>query len=247
MIETWRIWAPSALTVAGLALGLIASIQEFRFQRLTHVDAAAFVNGQPIGRDDVERALASFGADKRAQLTREDRNKVLERLIEDELLAQRAVSLGLAASDPNARKVLIRGLIDSLVATAPPPTEAELRQYFEANAGLFRGAEMFVVTPVEGTARQLPASAMTIDKLKDYLGEGAETLRGVPAGGVAGPFAFAGQTFKLRVVSRNGGAPTSFDAAREAVSARFIVERDGRRLRAYLESLKRAAKIERPE
>lgn len=247
MIETWRIWAPSVLTVTGLGLGLIASIQEFRFQRLTHGDAAAFVNGQPIGRDDVERALASFGADKRAQLTREDRNKVLERLIEDELLAQRAVSLGLPASDPNARKVLIRGLIDSLVATAPPPTEAELRQYFEANTGLFRGAEMFVVTPIEGAARQLPSSAMTIDKLKDYLGEEAESLRGVPAGGVAGPFAFAGQEFKLRVVSRSGGATTSFDAAREAVSARYIVERDGRRLRAYLESLKRAAKIERAE
>lgn len=247
MIQNWRIWAPAALTLAGLCLGLIASIQEIRLQRLAHGDAAAFVNGQPIARDDVERALASFGADKRAQLTREDRDKVLERLIEDELLAQRAVSLGLAATDPNARKVLIRGLIDSLVAAAPPPSEAELRAFFEANADLFRGAEMIAVAPVQGASRGLPASAMTIDKLKDYLGEAAEGLREVPVGGVAGPFRFAGQDFTLRVVSRSGGAPTTFEASREAVTARFVVERDGRRVRAYLESLKRAAKIERAE
>lgn len=247
MIQDWRNWAPAAFTVAGLCLGLVAAIQEFHLQRFTHADAAAFVNGQPIAQDDVERALASFGADKRAQLTRADRDTVLERLIEDELLAQRAISLGLPATDPNARKVLIRRLIDSLVAAAPPPTEAELRAYFAANANLFRGADMITVAPVDGTARGLPGSAMTIEKLKDYLGETAESLRNVPAGGVAGPFRFAGKSFRLRVVSRSGGAQGTFEAARETVLARFIVERDGRRLRSYIDNLKRAAKIERVE
>jgi hypothetical protein len=247
MIQDWRNWAPASATVAGLCLGLFAAIQEFHAQRLTHGDAAAFVNGQPIAQEDVERALASFGADKRAQLTREDQDKVLERLIEDELLAQRAISLGLPASDPAARKVLIRGLIDSLVAAAPPPTEAELRAYFEANAELFRGADMIAVAPIDSGVRGLPGSAMTIDKLKDYLGETAESLRSVAVGDVAGPFRFAGQDFTLRVVSRSGGAPATFEASREAVLARFVVERDGRRLRSYIDSLKRAAKIERVE
>lgn len=247
MIQHWRNWAPAALTIAGLCLGLIAAIQEVHLQRLTHADAAAFVNGQPIAQEDVERALASFGADKRAQLTREDRDKVLERLIEDELLAQRAVSLGLPTNDPNARKVLIRGLIDSLVAAAPAPAEDELRRYFEANPSLFQGADLIAVAPVEGAVRGLPATAMTVDKLKDYLGETAERLRQVPAGGVTGPFRFAGQDFTLRVVSRTGGAPPRFEATQDEVRARFIVERDGRRLRSYIDSLKRAAKIERVE
>jgi hypothetical protein len=247
MIENWRVWAPAALTIAGLGLGLIAAIEEFHFQRLAHPGTAAFVNGQPIAEEDVERALASLGADRRAELTRADRDKVLERLIEDELLAQRAIALGLAASDPGARKVLIRGLIDSLVAAATAPTEDDLRAYFSANADLFRGPDMISLTPAEGQARGLPATAMTVDKLKDYLGGGAEALRDVPPGGVAGPFAFAGQNFKLRVVSRSGGEPARFEDVRAAVEARYVVERDGRRLRAYLDGLKRAAKIERVE
>lgn len=247
MIGTWRDWAPAALTVLGLALGLTASIRELNFQRLAHGDAAALVNGQPISREDVERALASVGADRRAALTRQDRDKVLERLIEDELLAQRAVSLGLASTDPNARKVLIRGLIDSLVAAAPAPSEDEMRAFFEANPDLFSGADVIAVTPVGAAVPGLPTTPMTIDKLKDYLGGDAESLRGLAAGDSAGPFKFAGQEFRLRIASRNGGAPATFETAREAVAARFIAERDGRRLRGYLESLKRAAKIERME
>jgi hypothetical protein len=243
----WRDWLPAALTIAGLCFGTIAAIQEFRLQRLAHSDAAAFVNGQPIAQDDVERALAALGADRRAALTRADRDKVLERLIEDELLAQRAVALGLAANDPNARKVLIRGLIDSLVAAAPPPAEDDLRRYFDANANIFRGADLIAVAPAEGVVKGLPSTPMTIEKLKDYVGETAETLRDVPVGGAAGPFRFAGQEFRLRVVSRSGGARATFDASRDAVLARYVVERDGRRVRAYLDGLKRSAKIERVE
>jgi hypothetical protein len=245
MIPTWRDWAPAAFTLAGLCLGLIAAIQEIHLQRLAHRDAAAFVNGQPIDEVDVERALSSLGADRRAALTREDRDKVLERLIEDELLAQHAVALGLATSDPNARKILIRSLIDSLVAAEPPPSEAELRSFFDANPDLFRTGDMIAVAAVDGAVPGLPPSAMTIDKLKDYLGAEAENLRAVPVGGVAGPFRFAGQSFSVRVVRRSGGAAATFEQARDAVTARYVVERDGRRLRSYIDGLKRSAKIER--
>lgn len=245
MMPSWRNWAPAALTIAGLGLGLAAAIQDIHLQKLSHPDAAAFVNGQPIAEDDLERALASMGSDRRAALTREDRNRVLERLIEDELLAQRAIALGLPATDPNARKVLVRGLIDSLVAAAPAPTESELRTYYEANRELFRGASMLSVSPVGAAAPGLPSTPMTIDKLKDYLGGAAEVLATTPEGGTAGPFSFAGQTFRLKVTARTGGAPQSFDQARDAVSARFTVERDGQRLRSYIDSLKRSATIER--
>jgi hypothetical protein len=247
MTGSWRVWAPAALTIAGLCLGMAASIQEVRLQRLAHGDAAAFVNGQPIMSDDVERALASMGADRRAALTQADRRKVLERLIEDELLAQRAVALGLPVSDPNARKVLIRGLIDSLVATAPAPTGDELRRYYNANPGLFREADLISVAPEGGPVRGLPATPMTIDKLKDYLGGGAEALAAVPVGGTAGPFSFAGQSFRVRVTARIGGGSPPFDQARDAVLTQYIAVRDGQRLRSYIDSLKRTAKIERVE
>jgi hypothetical protein len=247
MIAQWRRWAPTALTAAGLILGLVASIQEFQLQRLAHGDAVALVNGQPIARDDLDRALAAMGADRRAQLTRQDRDNVLERLIEDELLAQRAVSLGLPVSDPNARKVLIRGLVDSLVATAPEPSDDAVRAYFDANPGLFRAPDMISVAPVGEAVPGLPTTPMTVAKLKDYLGGDAEKLAALSVGATSGPFRFAGRSFEVRITARQGGDTADFTRVRDAVRARLIVDRDGKRLRSYIDSLKRAAKVERTE
>jgi hypothetical protein len=245
MIAGWKDWLPAALTVAGLGIGLAASIRELNLQRFAHGDAAALVNGRPIAQEDVERALASVGADRRAELTRADRQKVLERLIEDELLAQRAIALGLPETDPNARKVMVRALIDSLTATAPAPSEMELRTYFDANKDLFRSSDLISIEPVEGNVRGLPSTPMTIDKLKDYLGGSAEVLADTPQGGSAGPFTFAGQQFHVRVTARLGGQDQPFEQARDNVLNHYVVLRDGKRLRSYIDSLKRSAKIER--
>lgn len=247
LLQRWRSWTPPALTVVGIVLGLWAAIDEAKLTRFAHRDAAALVNGQPISRDDVDRAFVSLSTDRRTPLTQDDRAKVLERLIEDELLAQRAVALGLASSDPNARKVLVRSLIDSIVLTQEPLAEADLRRFYEANRSVFVSPPVLTVTGVEGAVPGLPATGMTIDKLKDYVGAGAEALLPLDVGQTAGPFRFAGQSFTLRVVAREGGAPLDYTAAREQVLARAQTERDGKRLRDYLEGLKRRAAIERFE
>lgn len=246
LLADWRRWTPGALTFAGIVLGLLAAVQDLRVQSVLHGDAAAIVNGHPIMREDLERALAQVGSDRRAALTSTDRLKVLDRLIEDELLAQRAVALGLAVSDPNARKVLIRGLIDSVIAPADEPTEAELRSYFESHREMFRIPGTISVAPIPaGAAPGLPTTAMTLDKLKDYLGSDADQLAPLVQGARAGPFKFAGATFDLIVTARRGGALQTFEAARPQVLARYALDRDAQRVRNYLEGLKRAAKIER--
>jgi hypothetical protein len=106
---------------------------------------------------------------------------------------------------------------------------------------------MLSVEGVEGPVPGLPSTPMTIDKLKDYLGAGAEALLPLAPGQTAGPFKLAGQGFTLRVTARAGGEPLDFAAARAQVLARAQAERDGRRLRDYLDGLKRRAAIERFE
>jgi hypothetical protein len=246
-LQEWRRWTPAALTVAGIIFGLWAAIDEAAWARFANRDAAALVNGQPIARDDLDRAFVSLSSDRRTPMTAQDRARVLERLIEDELLAQRAVALGLASSDPNARKVLVRSLIDSVVLTQEPPDEAALKAYFDANPSLFVSPPLIAVAGVEGPVAGLPTTPMTLDKLKDYLGAGAEALLPLTPGQTAGPFQFAGRTFSLRVVARTGGAPLAFAAARDQVLARYQNERNGQRLRDYLDTLKRRAAIERFE
>jgi hypothetical protein len=245
--QSWRSWAPAALTLAGIALGLWAAIEEASLTRFANRDAAALVNGQPIPREDVDRAFVSLSSDRRTPMTAEDRARVLERLIEDELLAQRAVAMGLASSDPNARKVLVRSLIDSIVLTQEPLNDMALEAFYNANQNLFVSPPMLSVAGAEGPVPGLPSTPMTVDKLKDYLGAGAEALLPLSPGQTAGPFKFAGQSFTLRVSARSGGAPLTFAEARPQVAARAQAERDGRRLRDYLDGLKRRAAIERFE
>lgn len=247
-MRDWRTWMPAAMTGVGIVLGLATAVQEFRLETLARRDTAAIVNGHPILREDFDRAVIQLGTDRRAQMTPEDKAKVLERLIEDELLAQRAVALGLGLSDPNARKVLVRGLIDSVVSAASDPTPTELHAYFDAHRKLFRTPDLIGVAPAAGAvAPGLPTTPMTIDKLKDYLGGDAEKLLTLRLGDRTGPFRFAGATFDLVITSHQGGAQQSFEQALADVTARFAFDRDGQRLRAYIQGLKQSAKIERLE
>ncbi len=67
------------------------------------------------------------------------RRRVLERMIDEELLVQRALDLGLAVVDRRVRGDLTSGLIDSVVSEADQsePSERDVRAHFEENADFF--------------------------------------------------------------------------------------------------------------
>ena len=99
----------------------------------------ARVNATPITRLELERALARVAADTRGPVSDGERRRVLERLIDEELLVQRGVALGLVASDPTVRKALATAVIASVVAdaSAAAPTDAELAEFYAANRAYF--------------------------------------------------------------------------------------------------------------
>ena len=134
------------LLFAGAALGLALA-----GRGLLAPDAAtlrpgpgefARVNGIPISNAELERALARIEADTRVPRAEEARRHVRERLIDDELLVQRGVALGLAGSEPNVRKAIVSALIASVVADASSaaPAEGELEAFFAAHPGYFAAA-----------------------------------------------------------------------------------------------------------
>jgi parvulin-like peptidyl-prolyl isomerase len=102
-------------------------------------DVVARVNGSAIRAAELERALARLGEEKREPLDAAERARVLERMIEEELLVQRGVEIGLVSSDRAVRAALVSALIDSIVADADSsqPDESELREFHARNAGYF--------------------------------------------------------------------------------------------------------------
>tara|TARA_B110000503_G_C7084923_1_gene386837 strand:- start:92 stop:985 length:894 start_codon:yes stop_codon:yes gene_type:complete len=111
------------------------------------VDAVAIVNDISIGKTDYLAVLNLLADDKRAPLTSSDRQQVLERILEEELLVERGLEIGLAQSDPSVRKAIVSALIDSVTreAAAHEPDEDELEQFYRDNNAYFTPPERLQV------------------------------------------------------------------------------------------------------
>jgi PPIC-type PPIASE domain/SurA N-terminal domain len=103
--------------------------------------AVALVNGEPIRTDDYERMVQGLANDQREPITAADRRHVLDRLIDEELLVQHGLALGLARHDRRVRADLTSTVIDGVVSDASErePGEAELTAFYNANRDFFAG------------------------------------------------------------------------------------------------------------
>jgi parvulin-like peptidyl-prolyl isomerase len=134
---------PSPAMLGVLAGAVLAAVGLARTPaQATHLDgeAAARVNGVAIPRADLERALAAVATDRGAPLDPEGQRRVLDRLIDEELLVQHGLRSGMAARDPKVRADVSRAVIDwARVSdeTSAPPTEGALRAFTQERPDLF--------------------------------------------------------------------------------------------------------------
>jgi hypothetical protein len=129
--------------VAGAALGLglaaFGLLEVPGSESKLPAGAVARVGERVIRRVDYERVLAGVENDLRSPPDAAMRRRVLERMIDEELLVQRALDLGLAAVDRRIRGELTSALIDSIVsgAEAEEPDARAIESHFEENRDFF--------------------------------------------------------------------------------------------------------------
>lgn len=132
-----------ALLAFGATVGLVAAaiglIAQTRDAGALPEGAVAAVNGTAVRRADYERAVEALASDRRGTLDDADKRHVLDRLVDEELLVQRALELGLARSDRRVRGDLVAAVIEAVTADAGQrePGDAELRALFDANRDYF--------------------------------------------------------------------------------------------------------------
>ena len=123
-------------------------------------DAVAVVNGAPIRQDEYQRTLAAMANDRREPLDAADRQHVLDRLIDEELLVQRGLELGLPQTDRKLRADLTSAMIAAVTTEVADgaPTDAELRAFYDSHrtffmrTGRLRIRTVFVRTAADETA-----------------------------------------------------------------------------------------------
>ena len=133
-------------------------------------DAVAAVNGTLVRREAYERALQALAADRRDPIGDPERQHVLDRLVDEELLVQRALELGLAQSDRRVRGDLVTAVIQAVVSqsedqepddAAVAAFYAEQRDYF-ARSGRLRVRQIWVRGPPARDEAQARARAQEV-------------------------------------------------------------------------------------
>jgi parvulin-like peptidyl-prolyl isomerase len=99
----------------------------------------AQVNSTTISKADYLGYLELLARDKRNPMRAEDRTHVLDRLIEEQLLIERGLEIGLATSDPSVRKAIVNAMIQSVISdsSTDEPTDQALTEIYKENSNYF--------------------------------------------------------------------------------------------------------------
>lgn len=238
-LPLWLLCGGAATGFLVAAIGIVAPVGE---ALPPDPDAVAVVNGVAIEREDYARTLTGFAADSKNPLTDEGRRWVRECMIEEELLVQRGLDLGLAQKERSVRAAIVRAVITSATAeaSAKEPDEKELRAYYEANGDRFTStpryrvrafefddaasARAFAARLAEGARAEapmvagLPDAALPPAKLRDYIGPDAlQSVATLAPGEITAPVATGGGFLVVKLVASEPGARLPFETARDEV------------------------------
>lgn len=138
-----------------LALGLIigiflAAITIVEKNNISDKQWAAKIEDRFIPYEKYQMQLEGLAIDKRSPLTIKDKEYVLERMIEEELLIKRAIDLGMLENNPMARGTIVQQMIKNIISEGSriEPEESELLEFFEENIGFFTKANRLRVRQI---------------------------------------------------------------------------------------------------
>lgn len=259
--------------IAGALAGLLAA----GYGILRQVDsggelpagAVARVNDQIITRDHFDRAVTRLGA---RDLSEDDNVRILRRLVEDELLVQRGIELGMAQSDTTVRNAIVNSLVASVTAEADAasPTDEELQQYLEENADRFSYtanmsvaawqsddeavAQTFITALRDNGATEtsdaigpipdLPSGMLPVELLRNYLGPGIAAATAEMPEGSSAVFARRGRWMVVQVLEKELAVITDLSTVRNRVLLDYRRNLADVALQNYLADLRRRAAVD---
>ncbi len=130
---------------------------------------AARVNGIVITALDFERAAQAVQNDRRNVLGPDEAAAVLNTLIDEELMAQEAVRIGLPHSDREVRAAAVRGVMRLILSdlASTEPDEATLRAFYAENPAMFSRGDQLWVRHVELVGEDADTIAAIVTALAD--------------------------------------------------------------------------------
>lgn len=233
--------------------------------------AIARVNETMISRDRFEREQERFSDSTGNALSLSDQALLLDNLVDEELLLQRGLALGMAQSDVTVRTAIINSLVASVTAEADAatPSDEELSAYLVDNADRFSFTSSIAIdgwqTDDEPVAQafvaelretgnaptmasisemtELPDDLVAIEVVRDVLGPGVTAaVAGMPINSSA-IFARRGRWLVIQVKQKETDAITDLDSVRNRVLLDYRRDLADTTLGSYLDELRSRADI----
>ena len=182
-------------------VSLFISLNSVIFETNFQLDQAiARVGEKEISRQRLEEIIKVLDDQSNSELTLEKKNLIRERLIDEELLIQRAIELDLVRNDSLVKGNVIQTMFQYIINSNElvEPSEAELREYFSKEKNYFSAGrryklknytfrnlndaetainllnqsdlESFLKLVETESAIDLPNVFLTPQKIRDYLG-----------------------------------------------------------------------------
>ena len=231
----------------------------------------ATVNNTPITRETYLRAIDRYNSDTKDALDKNDRAWVLQRLIEEELLVQRGLSLGIITTDNDVRGAIVRALIASIntEAAAMMPNEEELFEYYNSNEEKFTyPATISIQAWVSSTEedalllkkgllenkesekyentrllKNIPSGLLTLNKIREYLGPSiASAIKLETENNVITQYS-QDRWYIVYIIEKNVGVVEPFENIKHQIHNEFIRSEADKKLREYINNLKDNASI----
>lgn len=173
-------WLLGVGAAAGLALATAGIVENAPSRGDLPEEAAALVNGTLIRDASYQRALSALATDSRDPLSEADRRHVLDRLIEEELLVQRAVELGIDRTDPVVRNTLVSAMIETIVAGVGQrePSAEDVASFYEQNRDFFARTDRYWVRQLRFSVRDPETGELDEDGARAKAEEASNRLRG---------------------------------------------------------------------
>ena len=207
----------------------------------------ALVNQQPISRSDYMAQLKVLYGDDPALATPEQRQKVLNDMIREELFVQRGKELDVAGVDPDVRSAMVAAVEQQVAANSitAVPSDEKLTAWYLAHKDTYSTEGMMTVRDLVFPAARAAAAAQALKlgaspnavaaqfggkdsgkvngeefyfAAKIHLGDAMfSQVRNLPNGGSAGPIAAADGAHVLYMVKNTPPVALPFALAREKV------------------------------
>ena len=135
----WRFDIHPLIVLGGIISILIIGSSFIKEIDVSQLNWVAKIDERAISKERYETYLESIAQSRKTGLIDSDPENILERMIDEELLIQRGIDLGLIENDSEIRSIIIQKMISSIISDTNDLTvsQTDLEKFYSLNKDLF--------------------------------------------------------------------------------------------------------------